>query len=64
MQPYTLLDLLEPFQNAAQDVVLYLPRTSDMRQLADQTKGDRKTTVIHYCMEGASKVHRCLSSLT
>ena len=56
MQPYTLLDLLEPFQDPAHDVVLYLPRNSDMRQLANQSKGSSKTTVIHYCMEGASKV--------
>ena len=56
MQPYTLLDLLEPFQNPPHDVVLYLPRNSDMRQLANQSKRSSKITVIHYCMEGASKV--------
>lgn len=56
MQPYTLLDLLEPFQDPAHDIVLYLPRNSDMRQLANQSKGSGKITVIHYCMEGASKV--------
>ena len=56
MQPYTLLDLLKPLQKLANDVVLYLPRTSDMRQLAAQSKGSSKTMVMHYCMEGASKV--------
>ena len=56
MQPYTLLDLLKPFQEPAHDVVLYLPRNSDMRQIANQSKGSSKITVIHYCMEGASKV--------
>ena len=56
MQPYTLLDLLEPFQSRAHDVVLYLPRNSDMRQLANQSEASSKITVIHYCMEGASKV--------
>ncbi|KAL2055798.1 hypothetical protein ABVK25_004042 [Lepraria finkii] len=55
MQPYTLLDLLNPLQKLANDVVLYLPRTSDMRQLAAQSKGSSKTMVFHYCMEGASK---------
>lgn len=56
MQPYTLLDLLEPFQSRAHDVVLYLPRNSDMRQLANEAEESSKITVIHYCMEGASKV--------
>lgn len=56
MQPYTLIDLLKPLQKLANDVVLYLPRTSDMRQLAAQSKGSSKTMVMHYCMEGASKV--------
>ncbi|KAK0515040.1 hypothetical protein JMJ35_002419 [Cladonia borealis] len=55
MQPYTLLDLLKPFQGSGHDIVLYLPRNSDMRQLANQSKGSGKITVIHYCMEGASK---------
>lgn len=56
MQPYTLLDLLGPFQSRAHDVVLYLPRNSDMRQLANQSEASSKITVVHYCMEGASKV--------
>ena len=56
MQPYTLLDLVKPFQDLANDVVLYLPRTSDMRQLAAQPSGSSKMVVMHYCMEGASKV--------
>ena len=67
MQPYTLLDLLEPFQSRAHDVVLYLPRNSDMRQLANQSEASSKITVIHYCMEGASKVieypYSCISEL-
>lgn len=56
MQPYTLIDLLDPFQELSHDVALYLPRTSDLRQLAAQTTKDGKSTVMHYCMEGASKV--------
>ena len=61
MQPYSLSDLLKPFRKLANDVALYLPRTSDMRQLADEADGHAKTTVIHYCMEGASKVCRLKS---
>ena len=56
MQPYNLLDLLKPFQQFTPNVALYLPRTSDLRQLTESHKGDNKLTVIHYCMEGASKV--------
>lgn len=58
MQPYKLKDLLCSFENLTKDVVLYLPRTSDIRQLAETTGEGRKTTVVHYCMEGASKVGR------
>lgn len=56
MQPYSLSDILHPFQRLIGDVVLYLPRTSDLRQLATFAVNDQKVTVIHYCMEGASKV--------
>ncbi|KAL9062771.1 MAG: hypothetical protein Q9161_009748 [Pseudevernia consocians] len=55
MQPYTLTDLLYPFQQLTEDVVLYLPRTSDVRQLANKSSEGSKTIVMHYCMEGASK---------
>ena len=58
MQPYTLMDLILPFQTLTQDVALYLPRTADLRQLSDLTKDDEKISVVHYCMEGASKVSR------
>ena len=56
MQPYTLLDLLVPFQTYTKDIILYLPRTSDLTQLAETTQEGIKLTVVHYCMEGASKV--------
>ena len=58
MQPYTLFDLLVPIQSYTKNIVLYLPRTSDLRQLAVTTPKGFKLTVIHYCMEGASKVVR------
>ena len=63
MQPYTLTDLLYPFQQLTEDVVLYLPRTSDVRQLANKSSEGSKTIVMHYCMEGASKVGRTYRSL-
>lgn len=64
MQPYTLTDLLHPFQKLTEDVVLYLPRTSDIRQLAHISREGSKMTVMHYCVEGASKVGRTLWSNT
>ena len=56
MEPYSLSDILQPFQRLTGDVVLYLPRTSDLRQLTSFAVDDQKVTVINYCMEGASKV--------
>ena len=56
MQPYTLTDLLAFFRQLTKDVALYLPRSSDVRQLANESPGESKMTVIHYCIEGASKV--------
>ena len=56
MQPYTLTDLLAFFRQLTKDVALYLPRSSDVRQLADESLEESKMTVMHYCIEGASKV--------
>ena len=56
MQPYTLTDLLTFFRHLTRDVALYLPRSSDVRQLANESFGESKMTVIHYCIDGASKV--------
>lgn len=59
MQPYSLNDLLNLFLSLTDDVILYLPRTSDLRQLAAWVQGgedEKRITVIHYCMDGASKV--------
>jgi trimethylguanosine synthase len=54
MQPYSLEKMMAAFSKVADNVILYLPRTSDIRQLTQwQPKG--KLEVIHYCMKGASK---------
>ena len=63
MQPYTLSDLVMPFRAYTKDIVLYLPRSSDLRQLVAQIEGDQKLDITHYCMEGASKVHLTLGYL-
>ncbi|KAF4123439.1 hypothetical protein GMORB2_6140 [Geosmithia morbida] len=53
MQPYNLAQL-----HAAcgpMDHALYLPRTSDLRQVAKLAPRGKKIEVVQYCMEGASK---------
>lgn len=53
MQPYNLDELskaCEPWEYA-----LYLPRTSDLRQIAKLAPSGKKIEVVQYCMEGASK---------
>ncbi|KZF22371.1 S-adenosyl-L-methionine-dependent methyltransferase [Xylona heveae TC161] len=55
MQPYSLNDLVVPMSKVTMDIVLYLPRTSDVRQLARYAPNGKKTPIIHYCMNGASK---------
>lgn len=53
MQPYNLERLHEacwPLEHA-----LYLPRTSDLRQIAKLAPAGGNVEVVQYCMEGASK---------
>jgi trimethylguanosine synthase len=53
MQPYGLKELTgayERFEHA-----LFLPRTSDIRQIAKLAPEGEKIEVVQYCMEGASK---------
>ncbi|VUC36103.1 unnamed protein product [Clonostachys rosea] len=53
MQPYDLRQL----HNACSpmDHALYLPRSSDIRQIAKLAPEGEKIEVVQYCMEGASK---------
>lgn len=53
MQPYTLTQLLGAY--APMDHALYLPRTSDIRQIARYAPEGQKIPVVQYCMHGASK---------
>jgi trimethylguanosine synthase len=53
LQPYNLDQLhsaCSPMEHA-----LYLPRTSDIRQIAKLAPRGRKIEAVQYCMEGASK---------
>ncbi|KAI9736890.1 MAG: hypothetical protein M1818_005941 [Claussenomyces sp. TS43310] len=53
MQPYSLNQLRELCKEM--DTALYLPRTSDVRQLARLAPEGQKIDVVQCCMEGASK---------
>ncbi|KXH51493.1 RNA cap guanine-N2 methyltransferase [Colletotrichum simmondsii] len=53
MEPYNLEDLHEACK--PMDHALYLPRTSDLRQVAKLAPEGEKLEVVQYCMEGASK---------
>jgi trimethylguanosine synthase len=56
MAPYSLKDLYDAFTRKTSDVVLFLPRNSDLRQVAEYVVNEhRQLKVIHYCMYGASK---------
>lgn len=56
MQPYGLKELYRALTKASKDLVLYLPRTSDLNQIAKYAPDGVKTMVAHYCLRGASKV--------
>ena len=57
MEPYSLSKLISPFRALTKDVALYLPRTSNLTQFLQYIEDDQqKMTVMHYCMEGRSKV--------
>lgn len=53
MQPYNLDQLHGACKGL--DLALFLPRTSDIRQIAKLTPEGQKIEVVQYCMEGASK---------
>jgi trimethylguanosine synthase len=56
MEPYNLDKLYTSFTKISKEVVLYLPRTSDLNQIARYGHDGKKLEVAHYTMMGASKV--------
>jgi hypothetical protein len=56
MQPYNLEMLYKSFTKYSSEVVLYLPRNSDLNQIARYAKDGKKLEVAHYAIMGASKV--------
>ena len=55
MEPYPLRKLYDEFSKYTDHIVLYLPRTSDLRQIAELVEDGKKVNVIHYCTEGSSR---------
>lgn len=53
--PYSLDFMFSKFSQITQDIVLYLPRTSDLNQIADCMKNDDKAQIVHYCIQENSK---------
>ncbi|THW88560.1 RNA methylase family protein [Aureobasidium pullulans] len=55
MQPYNLKHIYDSFAAYVPDFVLFLPRSSDLNQLAKYAPKDKKLEVVHYCTNGSSK---------
>lgn len=55
MQPYTLEHIFKEFSSVTKYIVLYLPRTSDLRQIADCVEEGKKGLVVHYCTRAYSR---------
>lgn len=55
MQPYSFGHLYQAFKKLSSNVALYLPRTSDLRQIARIVEGDKKTQIVHYCTNSSSR---------
>lgn len=58
MEPYNLDTLYKCFSRFTRYMALFLPRNSDLNQIAQYAPKDRKMEVAHYCIKGASKVSR------
>lgn len=58
MQPYSLDKLYQSFIKYSNEIILYLPRNSDLNQIARYAKHEKKLEVAHYAIMGASKVGR------
>ena len=55
MEPYSLERLYKEYSTFTKHIALYLPRTSDVKQLVEYVPEGQRATLIHYCIEGASK---------
>jgi len=55
MEPYNLDKLYKSFTKYSKELVLYLPRNSDLNQIAKYVPEGQKLEVAHYAIIGASK---------
>lgn len=55
MEPYSLAKLYNEYSAFTKHMALYLPRTSDVQQMAKYVPDGRQAMVMHYCVEGHSK---------
>jgi trimethylguanosine synthase len=55
MEPYGTREIMERAFGLCQEVALYMPRTSDLKQLADYNELGEKLEIVHYCMGRKSK---------
>jgi trimethylguanosine synthase len=62
MEPYNLDKLYKSFTKYSKELVLYLPRNSDLNQIAKYVPEGQKLEVAHYAIMAASKVRQ--ASLT
>lgn len=47
--PYSFEYMYSRFAKVTKDMVLYLPRTSDLNQMADCIGEEEKAQIVHYC---------------
>jgi trimethylguanosine synthase len=55
MQPYNLDTLYNTFAKVTKDIIMFLPRTSDLNQIVKYNDREEKMQVMHYCFDGASR---------
>ena len=56
MRPYGLQELWDTFKPISLDLAMYLPRNSDLEQIAQLAKEGETYDVVHYALWGSSKV--------
>ena len=55
MEPYSMRYIFDHFKQVTKNLALYLPRTSDLRQIAEYVDKEENAQVVHYCTTGASR---------
>jgi trimethylguanosine synthase len=56
MEPYDLQHLVRELSVFSTELVLFLPRNSNLNQLAEHAEDGSEVQVVHYCVAGSSKV--------